>query len=164
MTAGQWLALIISIAAVLFAIYAVVSRRLMRAAIAFALTTVCAGLLYMILGQVLLGLIQIFLYAGGVAVLVAFAYITSVSAVEVEENAAPMQSYAAAGGFLTAFLVMIAGFYMLDMNKPVAEALSLEELAEVFLNNRVFDFEIISVLLLAAFVAALAFVLRGRKQ
>lgn len=164
MTAGQLFALVISIAAVLFGIQAVISRRLMRAAIAFALTTVSVGLLYIILGQQLLGLIQIFLYAGGVAVLVAFAYITSVSAVEVEEDAAPLQPYALAGGFLTAFLVMLAGFYMLGLDSQPVEALSLEELADVFLGSRVFDFEIISVLLLAAFVAALAFALRGRKQ
>lgn len=164
MTAGQLLALIISIAAVVSAFYAVVSRRLMRAALSFALTTILAGLLYMVLGQILLGLVQVFLYAGGVAVLVAFAYITSISTVEVEEDTSPLQPYAVAAAFLTSFVIMLAGFYLLAQGKPSVSAFTLEQLAEVFLENRVFDFEIISVLLLAAFVAALAFLRWGRQK
>lgn len=145
--------------------YAAGSRRLFAAVLGFAVAMLFLGGIYFILNQSFLALIHIIVYVGGVAVMALFAYITSISAEEVEESTRPFSWLAFLAAAFTFILVLGAGFKMLggvDLSfyKPVSAALA----GKVLLGSRLFEFEIISVLLLVALLASIAIAAGGKKN
>ncbi len=157
------LALLLCIVMVATSAVAVSSTRLMRAAIAFAASLFIMGLIYISLGQTFLGLIQIFLYVGGVAVLIVFAFLTAFSTEEVEYEKSITESAGIALGLLTTLLLAIIFLKLSENIKAPAVEVTVQEVGKLLMTRYLFQFEAISILLLASIVAALTFVLKGRK-
>lgn len=156
--------LVISLIAVLSAAYSVISGKLLRAAFGFAACLFSIGFIYMFLNQTFLGLVQIFLYVGGVAVLIVFAYITALSVTEAEKSKSYLKIAGSAIGFLTGVILILVFFELFSRSAGVVyRQVSIREIGEMFMTNYLFEFEVISVLLLTAFVSAAVFILKGRK-
>lgn len=157
------LVLILSVIMVATSVVAVSSIRLMRAALAFGISLFAIGLVYMSLGQTFLGFIQIFLYVGGVAVLVVFAFLTAFSTEEVEYEKSITESAGIVLGLLTTLLLAIIFLKLSEEIKAPAVEVTAQEIGRLLMTRYLFQFEAISILLLASIVAALTFVLKGRK-
>lgn len=163
MSKASILVLMLSIVTFALAAYSILSSKLMRAALSFGGALLSLGFLYMALGQSLLGLMQIFLYVGGVAVILAFAFLTAFSVEEVEKEKSQMMDVGVVLGVLVALLLGFVFFQLPE--KPAAEVreVTVKEVGNIFLTEYLFQFEFISVLLLAALISSFVFVMRGRK-
>lgn len=148
-----------------FAFYAVISRKLMRSVIGFALAMIFTGMLYMVFNQTFLGILQIFLYAGGVGVIAAFAYSVSDTAEIADRPAKELNILGLVAAILVATLILLVGFKLLpELENGYYQAAQMQGIADIFLDKRLFDFEIISVLLLVALVAGLSFLIRREEN
>jgi|GEM_PF-1142748 len=145
--------------------YAVASRKLFKAVLGFAVSMLFLGGIYFVLNQRFFALIHIIVYVGGVAVMALFAYITSISAEEVEESARPFNWLAFMAAAATFVLLLAAGLKMLggislNSYKPISAFL----VGRVLLGSRLFEFEVVSVLLLVALLASIAIAVGGKKE
>lgn len=163
MNVADILVLLLSVITVVSSGIAVSSTRLMRAAIAFGVSLFTMGLIYMSLGQTFLGLIQIFLYAGGVAVLVVFAFLTAFSAEEVEQDKSATETAGVALGLLTTLLFTVIFLKLSENENGKTIEVTAEQIGKLLMTKYLFQFEAISILLLASIVAAVTFVLKGRR-
>ena len=71
------LVVVLAALALVASLYAVRTRYVLRSVLSFGLVFFVLGFMYMALGQPFVGLVQILLYVGGVAVLAVFAFISS---------------------------------------------------------------------------------------
>lgn len=144
--------------------YAVLSKRLLRAVLAFAASMLSLGIFYILLNQTFLGLIHIFIYVGGVAVLAAFAYMTSISVVEVEESHSPFKIEGTVLAILLGIGVFFAGYKLINLDaRAELTEVSVYEIGRSLLKDRLLEFELVSVLLVVALIASLA-IIRGRNS
>lgn len=153
--------------ALVAALYAVTSRYVLRSVLAFGAVFFLLGLVYMALGFTFVGLGQILLYVGGVAVLVVFAFVSALSVREAEAGMAPSAGVGAIAAALTTALLS-AAFYGLTRSlpssiEPVHDG-SAVAIGTLFLTKYLLGFELMSILLVAALVAALALVRHGRRE
>lgn len=149
--------------AVIAALYAVVTRYLLRSIVAFgAFLTAVAGEFY-VLSADFVALIQVFVYVGGVVVLILFALMLST----VGERQPRAYSDMGALGIVAAYalggwLIWAAWSTELPEPGPVPDN-TTALLGQAFLNEQLLAFELVGIILLAAVVTALVIV-RGQKQ
>jgi len=154
---------IIAVATVLAALYAVTTRYLLRSIIALgAFLTALSGEFFL-LGADYIAIIQIFVYVGGVVVLMLFALMLAASG----ERHPLIPSGRRALGAVVAY-VLAAGLVWAVTTSELAPLKrapvdSVTALGTVLLERHLVAFEIIGVILLAALVAALTIV-RGERQ
>lgn len=119
------------------------------------------GMVYLILEQSFLAMIHVIIYTGGVAVLALFAYITSISSEEVEEDKKPFSALALFAGILVSLSFFFVGISLSRGLEPSRyRSVSAFEAGSSLLKRWIFEFELISVLLLVSLVAALSMVSR----
>lgn len=141
--------------------YAVFSRKLFSAVLGFGTAMLFTGMVYLILEQSFLAMIHVIIYTGGVAVLALFAYITSISSEEVEEDKKPFSALALFAGILVSLSFFFVGISLSRGLEPSRyRSVSAFEAGSSLLKRWIFEFELISVLLLVSLVAALSMVSR----
>lgn len=146
-------------------IYASATKRLFSAVLGFGVAMLSLGAIYFILNQAFLGIIHILVYVGGVSVLALFAYITSISSYEVEEENKPFRVAGILASISVFALVFLAGIMLSrGLKLSLYKQISAEEVGKVLLTQRLLDFELISLLLLVALVSAIAVVARRNEN
>jgi NADH-quinone oxidoreductase subunit J len=145
------------------AFYAVVTRYLLRAIIALGafLTTVAA--IFYLLAADFVAVIQIFVYVGGVVVLMLFALMLSVTGQRHAASDSDHSVLAVLVAYALGAWVVWAGWVaeLPAVGKVPAQTVPL--LGASFLGEQLFAFELIGVILLASLVAALV-VIRAERQ
>jgi NADH-quinone oxidoreductase subunit J len=161
------LALVLAALALVASLYAVRTRYVLRSVLSFGLVFFVLGFIYMALGQPFVGLVQILLYVGGVAVLTVFAFISSLNVKETEAAMAPTSEVGAIAASLTT-LLLAATFYELGRFLPATIEPptdgSAVGIGTLLMTRHLLEFEIISILLLASLVASLAIIRHGRRE
>ena len=149
------------------AVAAVTNRRVVHAALWLVVALGCLAGVYLVLGAEVVALVQVLVYVGAVVVLVLFALMLTRAPIGVGDDldAGPGQRVVAllAGlglaGLLAGTLLVAAGDTVVAVDPARGRA---EALGQVLFTGWLLPFELLSVLLLAALVAALA-LSRGRE-
>ncbi|MFN8074834.1 MAG: NADH-quinone oxidoreductase subunit J [Kineosporiaceae bacterium] len=147
--------------AVVAALLAATGRKVVHAALWLVVTLGLLAVAYLLLGAEMVALTQVLVYVGAVVVLVLFALMLTRApiAARADLDAAPRRRGAAAllGGATAALVAGVLLPAVGDRTVDVDETLgSARSLGRVIFGAWLLPFEVISVLLLAALVAALA--------
>jgi NADH-quinone oxidoreductase subunit J len=149
----------------LFAFLVVVSRNIFHSAIFLALTLLSISGIYLLLDAQFLAVAQIIIYVGAIMVLFTFCIMLTSRMSDKAIRQVNQQVLFS----LTAALVFLAIFYLLVVKTPwlfssaETEPLSLKELGSSLLSKYVLPFEVISLVLLAVMVGAIA-IGKARKE
>lgn len=139
-------------------ILAVASRHLVHAALWLVVTLGAVAGAFLLLGAELLAWVQILVYVGAVVVLIVFALMltrspTAGSSAEVTANQRPAAVIAALSALgLGAVFVLAFGGTRIDVQRPG----SAESIGAALFTHWVLAFEVLSVVLLVALIAAIA--------
>lgn len=141
---------------VAFAIGAIVLNDLMRAAFCLGAIWILSGLFFMVLGQEMLGVFQIIIYAGAVLSLLLF----SVMLTDISEKISSLQSLpllgfatAVSSGLVLVLIKFSSGITVSDAHQKAFY--SIQDLGKSLVQNYAFPFEWISITLVAVMVSAL---------
>jgi NADH:ubiquinone oxidoreductase subunit 6 (subunit J) len=145
------------------ALYAVLTKFLLRSILGFgAFLTAIAGEFYLLAAD-FVAVIQIFVYVGGVVVLILFALMLSSTG---ERHPRALAQRSAVGAILAYALggwIIFAAWDHAFGEIPAPPEEGVAALGRAFLNEQLYPFELMGVILLAAVVTALAIV-RGERQ
>ena len=152
-------------AAALSAIAMLVARHPMRVAIALIVCMLALAGIYALLGVHVIAVFQVLIYVGAVMVFMVYA----IMLLDVREHSVRRFSACLVPGIagLLVFLAIVAHGIWHDLPEPSAAAagtrFNLNEFSRAFLSDYWLHFELTSVLLVAAIVAALAVLKVGRR-
>ena len=157
------------LAVISFAILAVTSRKLLRAAIYLLFVLVAVAGLYVMLDFYFLAAVQVVVYAGGIVVLIIFSILLTS---QLEEKLAKPNLWksvisvvGALGGLvITYFAITQFEFNVVDVEGDYTVATIGKALLGYEKNGYVLPFEVISILLLAAMVAAIVVAKRKPRE
>lgn len=159
----DWLVVAFGVVCVASALFAVLTRYLLRSIIALgAFLTAVAGEFYLLAAD-FVAMVQVFVYVGGIVVLMLFALMLSTSGVRHPAARADrpalgaVLAYVIGGGLVWAAVVTDVA----EPGPPPPDAAPL--LGRAFLGEQLFAFELMGVILLAAVVAALSLVREERQ-
>ncbi len=167
MTSNQIMFILFAAMIVIFSLLTVTTRRILRAAVFLLFVLVSTSGLYFMLNYQFLAAVQLTLYAGGIVVLIIFSILlTSHISQKFEAPGLTKIIFSALAAATGALLAIIT---ILDYNfSATAEAarevdmkLIGKSLLSVDYDGYVLPFEVISVLLLAAMVAAIVVAKKG---
>ena len=167
MTANQVMFVLFSVVIVVFSILTVTSRKILRAAIYLLFVLVSTAGLYFMLNYQFLAAVQLTLYAGGIVVLIIFSILlTSHISQKFEPVGWKKSLFSALAAIAGALLTIIT---ILDF-KFSATAEAAKEVDMHFIGSSLLSvgddgyalpFEVISILLIAAMVAAIVIAKKG---
>ena len=161
MLGNQIMFIVFSAMIVIFSILTVTSRRILRAAVFLLFVLISTSALYFMLNYQFLAAVQLTLYAGGIVVLIIFSVLLTSHIDEKFESPALLKKvYGAIAAILGAVLVIttilshtfVAGS---DIPKEVNMNLIGNSLISWGEQGYALPFELISILLLAAMIAAI---------
>ncbi len=160
MTGTQILFIVFSAMIVVFSILTVTSRRILRAAVYLLFVLISTSALYFMLNYQFLAAVQLTLYAGGIVVLIIFSILlTSHIDQKFESPALLKKVYAAIACILGAVLVSTTllnyGFVQSIANPNINMNIIGNSLISSGQQGYALPFELISILLLAAMIAAI---------
>jgi NADH-quinone oxidoreductase subunit J len=167
MTPNQLMFAIFSVMIIIFSILTVTSRRILRAAVYLLFVLVSTAGLYFMLNYQFLAAVQLTLYAGGIVVLIIFSILLTSHISQKFEPVGWKKSLfsalaAIAGAFITVITILDYRFSAADeAAKAVDMRLIGESLLSVGNDGYVLPFEVISILLIAAMVAAIVIAKKG---
>lgn len=170
MTPNQIMFLLFSVMIVAFSILTVTSRKILRAAIYLLFVLVSTSGLYFMLNYHFLAAVQLTLYAGGIVVLIIFSILlTSHISQKTEPVGWKKSLFSALAAIAGAVLAIIT---ILDFNfsatKVAVQEVNMHLIGKSLLstgdNGYVLPFEVISILLIAAMVAAIVIAKKGGPQ
>jgi NADH-quinone oxidoreductase subunit J len=137
-------------------------RKLIHAALCLVLAFLGLAAFYFLLGAEFVGLVQVFVYVGAVAVLIVF---TILLTRREDEDTAGFNW----GGALVA-LIVFAGLAWTIFKTPLAsgavppiEALTVKRIGEVLMTNYVWPLQCVGLLLTAALIGALVLVMEEKR-
>jgi len=167
MTANQIMFLLFSVIVVVCSILTVTSRKILRAAVYLLFVLVSTSGLYFMLNYQFLAAVQLTLYAGGIVVLIIFSILlTSHISQKFEPIGWKKSAFSAlaviAGAIVT--IVTILDFRFAASGKAAVEAdmkLIGKSLLGTGFEGYALPFEVISILLIAAMVAAIVIAKKG---
>lgn len=140
----------------------VTSRKILRAATALMFTLIATAGLYFLLQVNFLAAVQLMIYAGGIVVLIVFSILLTHHMEHQFDLAEPKKAIAAAFAALAGSALCIASILQFDFTSKLAAvtaAPDVKTFGRAFLSygegGYVLPFEVISILLLAAMVAAI---------
>ncbi len=155
---------------IIFAIMSVVSRRLLRSAIYLLFVLVGISIFYLVLDYMFLAAVQVVVYMGGILVLIIFSILLTSHLSEKLETVSPLSIAFAGGGALIGAAVVISVIMEHPFVHGVASSneLTMKVIGESLLSvdkfGYVLPFEVISILLLAALIAAIVIAKRVKKS
>ena len=167
MAANQIMFVIFSAMIVVFSILTVTSRRILRAAVYLLFVLVSTSGLYFMLNFQFLAAVQLSLYAGGIVVLIIFSILlTSHISQKFESSGWKKNIFSALAALTGAILSIITILdYKFSATTEAAKEVNMrligKSLLSVDYDGYVLPFEVISVLLLAAMVAAIVVAKKG---
>lgn len=167
MEMNQLIFILFSAIIVVFSILTVTSRRILRAAVSLLFVLVSTSGLYFMLSFEFLAAVQLALYAGGIVVLIIFSILLTSHISQKFEPAEWKKSiFSALAVILGAILCIITILqYKFSATTEAAQELNMRVIGKSLLsyevNGYVLPFEVISVLLIAAMVAAIVIAKRG---
>ncbi len=165
---NQVMFIIFSAMIVMFSILTVTSRRILRAATFLLFVLLSTAGLYFMLNYQFLAAVQITLYAGGIVVLIIFSILLT-SHIDHKFDKVPAQKLimgvlAAGSGIAISLLTLLSYNFTPSNQQPID--VDMKTIGKSLLsygdNGYVLPFEVISVLLLAAMIAAI--VIAKRKK
>jgi NADH-quinone oxidoreductase subunit J len=152
---------------VIFSILTVTSRKILRAAVFLLFVLVSTSGLYFMLNYQFLAAVQLTLYAGGIVVLIIFSILlTSHISQKFESSGWKKNIFSAIAALTGAILSIITILdYKFSATTEAAKEVNMKligkSLLSVDYDGYVLPFEVISVLLLAAMVAAIVIAKKG---
>lgn len=156
---GQWLVLIPSAVMLLAAAGAVALRNLIHAALCLTLSFIALGILFMALGAEFVGLVQLLVYVGAVAMLIVFAILLTRPS-DLAGAGSPFAGIGFAGGILAGvgLLVALLGFIFASpatkAAMPPAPVAPVAEIGRLLMGAYIVPLQIVGVLLTAALIGA----------
>jgi NADH-quinone oxidoreductase subunit J len=170
MTANQLMFILFALMITVFSILTVTTRRILRAAVFLLFVLVSTSGLYFMLNYQFMAAVQLTLYAGGIVVLIIFSILlTSHIGQKFEEPGLKKIIFsalaAAAGAILSITTILDFKFSATtEAAKEVNMHLIGKSLLSVDYDGYVLPFEVISILLIAAMVAAIVVAKKGGPQ
>jgi NADH-quinone oxidoreductase subunit J len=167
MAASQIMFILFSAMIVIFSILTVTSRKILRAAVYLLFVLVSTSGLYFMLNFQFLAAVQLTLYAGGIVVLIIFSILlTSHISQSFEPSGWKKNIFSAIAALTGAILSVITILdYQFSATSEAAQEVNMKligkSLLSVDYNGYVLPFEVISILLLAAMVAAIVVAKKG---
>jgi len=165
-----WIFLLFSAVIVAFSLVTVLSRRILRAAVGLLFTLVGTSGLYFMLDYQFMAGVQLTLYAGGIVVLIIFSILLTSTIHQKFDK--PKLFYMILGGITAIFGAVISIYTILSFpfkastEAPIAS--NMKEIGNQMLstgvNGYALPFEVISILLLAAMVAAIVIAKKGKEN
>ena len=167
MEINQIIFILFSAIIVIFSILTVTSRRILRAAVSLLFVLVSTSGLYFLLNFEFLAAVQLTLYAGGIVVLIIFSILlTSHISQKFEPVEWKKSLFTALAVVLGAILCIITILqYKFSATTAAAQELNMRVIGKSLLSYQeqgyVLPFEVISILLIAAMVAAIVIAKKG---
>jgi len=167
MTSNQIMFAIFSVVIIVFSILTVTSRKILRSAVYLLFVLVSTAGLYFMLNYQFLAAVQLTLYAGGIVVLIIFSILlTSHINQKFETVGWKKNLFSALAAISGAFLSIITILdYKFSATTEAAKEVDMhligKSLLSVGYDGYVLPFEVISILLLAAMVAAIVIAKKG---
>ena len=161
MTSNQIMFLLFSVMILVFSILTVTSRKILRAAIFLLFVLVSTAGLYFMLNYQFLAAVQLTLYAGGIVVLIIFSILlTSHISQKFEPVGWKKTIFSALAASASAIICIITILdYKFSATTEAAKEINMrligKSLLSVDYDGYVLPFEVISILLIAAMVAAI---------
>ena len=146
---------------IIFSLMAVVSRRILRAAVYLLFALGGTAALYFMADYFFLGAVQLIVYVGGIVVLIIFSILLTTHINDkLEKPAMSKALFTAAlalGGFLMTAYVLTSHPFTPELYSPTVTTVRLigERLLTSGAGGYVLPFEVISILLLAAMIGAI---------
>jgi NADH-quinone oxidoreductase subunit J len=153
---------IIAIFTLAAAVAAATLRKLMHAALSFALTLVGLAAFFFLLGAEFVGLVQIFVYIGAVAVLIVFTILLTRRDAEKHHGfnwGGVIVAVAVFAGLVWAVLKTPA----VDLAAPQVEPLTVKRIGEMLMTDYVWPLQCVGLLLTAALIGALVIVMEEKR-
>jgi len=144
------------------ALAAATLRKLMHAALSFAVVFVGIAAFFFLLGAEFVGLVQIFVYIGAVAVLIVFTILLTRRDVEKDRMfnwSGVVIAIAVFGGLIWAILKTQS----LSVAAPEIPALTVKRIGEMLMTNYVWPLQCAGLLLTAALIGALILVMNEER-
>ena len=167
MTSNQLMFLLFSVMIIVFSILTVTSRNILRAAVYLLFVLVSTAGLYFMLNYQFLAAVQLTLYAGGIVVLIIFSILlTSHINQRFEPIGWKKSLFSALAAFAGAFISIITILdYKFSATAEAAKQVDMhmigKSLLSVGIDGYILPFEVISILLIAAMVAAIVIAKKG---
>src|SRR5450756_2459553 len=167
MVSNQIMFILFSAMIIVFSILTVTSRKILRAAVYLLFVLVSTSGLYFMLNYQFLAAVQLTLYAGGIVVLIIFSILlTSHISQNFESSGWKKNIFSAIAALTGAILAIITileyGFTAsTEATQQVDMRLIGKSLLSVDYDGYILPFEVISILLLAAMVAAIVVAKKG---
>jgi NADH-quinone oxidoreductase subunit J len=161
MASNQIMFILFSAMIIIFSVLTVTSRKILRAAVYLLFVLVSTSGLYFMLNYQFLAAVQLTLYAGGIVVLIIFSILlTSHISQKFESPGWKKSTFSAIAAFAGAILSIITIIdYKFAATTEAAKEVDMrligKSLLSVDYDGYVLPFEVISVLLLAAMIAAI---------
>jgi NADH-quinone oxidoreductase subunit J len=154
--------IIIAIFTLSGALAAACLRKLIHAALCLVVAFIGLAAFYFLLGAEFVGLVQVFVYVGAVAVLIVFTILLTRR--EDEETSGFNWGGAVVALAVFAGLVWtILKTSSLSVVAPAIEALTIKRIGEVLMTNYVWPLQCVGLLLTAALIGALVLVMEERR-
>ena len=153
--------IVIAILTLAAALAAATLQKLMHAALSFAVTFVGIAAFFFLLGAEFVGLVQVFVYIGAVAVLIVFTILLTRRDVEEERDfnwSGVVVAIAVFGGLISA----IFETQSVSVGAPAIPALTVKHIGEVLMTNYVWPLQCVGLLLTAALIGALILVMEEK--
>jgi NADH-quinone oxidoreductase subunit J len=144
------------------ALAAATLRKLMHAALSFAVAFVGLAAFFFLLGAEFVGLVQIFVYIGAVAVLIVFTILLTRRDVEKDRGfnwSGVVVAIAVFGGLMGA----ISKTQSVSIAAPEIPALTVKRIGEMLMTNYVWPLQCVGLLLTAALIGALILVMEEKR-
>lgn len=162
MEANQIMFLLFSAMIIVFSVLTVTSRKILRAAVFLLFVLVSTSGLYFLLNFYFLAAVQLTLYAGGIVVLIIFSILlTSHIGQKFEEPGLKKMVFSAIAAVSGAILCIVTILdYSFSATTQAAQEANMKYIGKSLLSTEydgyVLPFEVISILLLAAMIGAIA--------
>jgi NADH-quinone oxidoreductase subunit J len=154
--------LVIAILTLAAALAAAALPKLIHAALSFAVAFVGVAAFYFLLGAEFVGLVQVFVYVGAVAVLIVFTILLTRREATTPDRfkwSGVVVAITVFGGLLWAIIQTPA----LSMAAPQIEALTVKRIGEVLMTDFVWPLQCVGVVLTAALIGALILVMEEKR-
>ena len=155
--------IIIAIFTLTAALAAATLRKLMHAALSFALTLVGLAAFFFLLGAEFVGLVQVFVYIGAVAVLIVFTILLTRRDGEGDRGfkwSGVVVAVAVFGGLIWAVLKTQS----VNIAAAQVDALTVRRIGDVLMTNYVWPLQCVGLVLTAALIGALILVMENRDE
>jgi NADH-quinone oxidoreductase subunit J len=170
MTGNQIMFALFGMLIIVFSILTVTSRRILRSAVFLLFVLVSTAGLYFMLNFQFLAAVQLTVYAGGIVVLIIFSILLTSHISEKFETVGLKKQVFSALAAIAGILLTISTILQTEFNatEAAAQEVNMESIGLALLNygenGFVLPFEVISILLLAAMIAAIVIAKKGKNQ